>query len=277
LFIFFSFLSLIAFSLFSIKKSLEIDEQQDTSFNLKKSHSINLNNNKKSDLNLIINPVFDNKMQPTTPSSSNLDSISLSSSYDTNSLKQSINRRKLPRTNPNYVNVDLITKDGSIKSTYKRFDKNSSLTSINGFVNPLNNIQQDSPSSSKLDNSMTSALFFSLNNSKTTNCTNCDQSTCICTSGYSFLTSSPLKPSSISTSLHSPNIKTLIDDTNEFNSSSNTLCNYPYIDESFTTKLRQQQQQQHRSPTIKIKALNNTISYPSLNRSHVTNQSKYKT
>ena len=241
--------------------------------------------------------------QTTPVGAASTDSLSLSSSlsnYDTNSLKQgssSINRRKLPRTNPNYVNVDLIGKDGSIKSTYMRFDKNSSsLNNLNqapsGFVNPLNNIQQDEEASPQLQldspNSMTSALFFSLNNSKTstTNCINCDQSTCVCSSGYSFLTSSPLKPSSISSSLlHSPNIinnKTLIDDTsNEFNSSSNTLCNYPYIDESFTMRLRhqqQKQQQQQRSPTIKIKALNNTISYPSLNRNPVdrTNQSKLK-
>ena len=254
------------------------------------------------------------------------DTMSLSSSlsnYETNSLNSNQKttsgreRRKLPRTNPNYVNVDMIAKDGSIKSTYMRFDKNLNVSkqSLNancpqtGFVNPLNSLNQNlSPTQSfkqkdedddddeerqhqspDSPNSIASALFFSLNNSKSSFCTNCQQTACICSSGYSFMTSSPLKPtnstsdlmnrnSSISTSLHSPlvnnNNKTLVDDTNEFTSSSNTLCNYPFVDESLTTKLRHQQQQNisreyqshQKSPLVKIKVLNNTISYPSLNR-----------
>jgi hypothetical protein len=238
------------------------------------------------------------------------DTISISSSTsnftnDSNSLKKQRSgtikeRRKLPRTNPNYVNVDLITNEGFVKNTYVRFDKalNTSKqcltpTSTCGvFVNPLNNLQETSIYQQNQNNqsptsmsSITSALFYSLNNASVLNqslkCNNCHQCTCVCSqstpvnSPYKYLTSSPVKQTADSVPTSQPPV------TNEFTSSSNTLCNYPFVDESLTTRFRQQQQQQqhlststfqHKSPAIKIKALNNTISYPSLSRRNIENK-----
>ena len=77
----------------------------------------------------------------------------------------------------------------------------------------------------------------------------------------------------LSTSVHSPQSNTTLQ--NEFTSSSNTLCNYPFVDESLTLRLRQQHQASTgkylpKSSSVKI----NTISYPSLNRTNIENINK---
>jgi hypothetical protein len=59
-------------------------------------------------------------------------------------------RRKLPRTNPNYVNVDLMRDDGTIKNTYIRFDKSPSYQLHTSFFNPLNTMSPHPPSSPSL-------------------------------------------------------------------------------------------------------------------------------
>ena len=178
----------------------------------------------------------------------------------------------------------MITNEGFVKNTYVRFDKtlNTSKqcltpTSSGGvFVNPLNNLQETSiyhqnHQSPTLMSSITSALFYSLNNASVLNqslkCNNCHQCTCVCSqstpvnSPYRYLTSSPVKQTADIVPTSIPPV------SNEFTSSSNTLCNYPFVDETLTMRFRQQQQQQqlststfqHKSPSIKIKALNNTI------------------
>jgi hypothetical protein len=66
-------------------------------------------------------------------------------------------RRKLPRTNPNYVNVDLVRDDGTIKNTYIRFDKSPSYQLHTSFLNhPLNIVSPQAPSSPTLSSGSSS-------------------------------------------------------------------------------------------------------------------------